>query len=125
MLEGRVKGSLGGGSESDLYGGGCPNVASDGVGEGPLVVAMVELGSLKGFGVVSSTSRTTSAGPKDVAAKGDVTGGRDVSEGDLRLSVLGVGGVLMTSALTTPSTWRTVLLVGVIIIGASLRKSLE
>jgi dTDP-4-amino-4,6-dideoxygalactose transaminase len=53
----------------------------------------------------SSTSRTTSAGPKDVAAKGDVTGGREVSEFDLRLSdVLGVGGVLMTSALTTPTT---------------------
>ncbi len=63
-----------------------------------------------------------SSGPKDEEARGDLFASRD-DEGSFKLSVL--EDALMTSALTMPSTWRTAVLDGVTIIGASFKKSLE
>jgi hypothetical protein len=71
-------------------------------------------------------SLTISAGPKDAIANGEVTGGR-LTLGSFNVSERGVeggGGVLITSALTTPRTCLMFPLVGVMIIGASFRKSL-
>jgi hypothetical protein len=63
-----------------------------------------------------------------VDASGEPTAGREAS-GSFNPSELLLGesdpGVLMTSAFTTPTTCLTAPLVGVIIMGASFRKSLE
>jgi hypothetical protein len=62
-------------------------------------------------------------------ASGDPTEGRETKDGGFNPSKLLLGesdpGVLMTSAFTTPRTCRTVPLLGVMIMGASFRKSLE
>jgi len=74
--------------------------------------------SSNGLVAGSSSSGTTSEGPNDLDASGDVTGGREMrgpsaETGDREPA-------LMTSALTT----RTLPFTGVMIMGASLRKSL-
>jgi hypothetical protein len=89
----------------------CPNVVTDAVGE--------DEPSRKGSFGCSSSSLTTSAGPKDFVARGDLAGGRDAG----RKPSADTGDkepALMTSALTT----RTFPLTGAMITGASLRKSL-
>lgn len=122
MLEGllsppeRVQGNVGpSAAQSDAMEvcpiDGCPNVVTDAEGE--------ELPSEKGLDGCSSSSWRTSAGPKDLAAKGDVTGGRDIGRGP-SADMGDKDPVLITSALTT----RTLPLTGVTIMGASLRKSL-
>lgn len=89
----------------------CPNVVTEAEGE--------EVPSLKGSDGCSSSSFTISAGPNDLAANGDVTGGRDIGRGPSADNG-DKDPALMTSALTT----RTLPLTGVMIMGASLRKSL-
>jgi hypothetical protein len=84
----------------------CPKVDTDAVGE--------EEPSRKGSVVCSSSSLTTSAGPNDWDASGDL---RDVRKS----AVTGVKEpALITSALTT----RTLPLTGAMITGASFKKSL-
>jgi hypothetical protein len=76
--------------------------------------------SLKGLSPPwPSSLPAISLGPKEVEASGDLTEGLDITVDGLKASPL------MTSALTTPRTCLTAPLLGVIIIGASLRKSLE
>jgi hypothetical protein len=70
----------------------------------------------------------TSAGPKDEDANGEPIEGREAKEGGgFKASELleRDPGALITSALTTPKTCRTAPLLGVIIMGASFRRSLE
>lgn len=134
MLDGRLgsldldHGSFGSTAHSESVE--CPNVAADGDGETlEKECPSAECSSLKGLllresSCPSSTSLTTSAGPNEVDAKGELAGSRGtfVLEGD-RFSFDPLA--LITSALTTPKTCRTAPLVGVMIMGASLRKSLE
>lgn len=87
-----------------------PNVVTDAEGEEAL--------SLKGS-VGCSSSWTTSAGPNELDARGEVTEGRGTERGP-SADMGDKDPALITSALTT----RTFPLTGVMIMGASLRKSL-
>jgi hypothetical protein len=121
MLEGRlspperVQGRLGpSASQSEameVWPPECPKVVTEAAGE--------EVASWKGSEGCSSSSLTTSAGPNDLDARGDVTEGRDIGRGP-SAETGDNEPALITSALTT----RTLPLTGVIIMGASLRKSL-
>lgn len=98
-------------------------------GEGARVVRVEMCLSSKGFAAswLSSLDVLISLGPNEVAANGERAGGLAESVCDLKPpSELAPDerGALITSALTTPSTWRTLPLIGVMIMGASLRKSL-
>lgn len=71
-----------------------------------------------------SSSLRISAGPKEVLARGERTGGRELALERREDCWLGDDGACMTSALTTPKTCLTWPRTGVTIMGTSLRKSL-